>query len=68
MGTTMDDFLAALTFWDQRHPIAARFPNKYDKAYRALFATQWFIENVTDDNPDRNDIFFRVRELVREAS
>ena len=36
-------------------------------ARRAMFAAFWFIENVTDDDPARVDLFFKVRELVREA-
>lgn len=28
----------------------------------------WFIENVTDDTPDRNDRFFALRGRVREMA
>lgn len=27
----------------------------------------WFIENVTDDTPDRTERFFALRERVREC-
>jgi hypothetical protein len=34
---------------------------------RALEALWWFIENVGPDDPARADIFFELREIVREA-
>ena len=37
-------------------------------AKRAAYAAWWFIENVTEDDPSRNDIFFEVREIVRSAA
>ncbi len=35
--------------------------------YAALNACAGFLENVTDDDPNRNDKFFRCRELWRNA-
>jgi hypothetical protein len=34
----------------------------------ALFAAMWFIENVSDDDNARDEIFFEVRELSLAAS
>lgn len=38
---------------------------EYRKTHRALTALWWFTENVNDDTPDRSDVFFFVREIVR---
>ncbi len=56
----------ALGAWEMRHSVVHK---KYDekKLARALYASQWFIENVAMDAPDRQEIFFKVRELCREA-
>lgn len=37
-------------------------------ARRAAFAAFWFIENVTEDDPARTDLFFKVREIMRDAN
>jgi len=31
-----------------------------------VYELWWFIENVTDDTPDRTERFFALRERVRE--
>ena len=31
-----------------------------------VFALWWFIENVTEDDPRRTELFFHLRERVRE--
>lgn len=63
---TRSQFRAALKYWDQENSSALMWQSEW-RARRALFAAWWFIENVTADDPARTDLFFRVRELVREA-
>jgi hypothetical protein len=61
---TMKQFDLALAFWAGEHK------NHYTArkaAMRAFFAAMWFIENVTQEDPARNDIYFKVRELARQA-
>lgn len=31
-----------------------------------VYALWWFIENITDEDPRRSEIFFHLRERVRE--
>jgi hypothetical protein len=38
---------------------------RLEEAKRVAFDLWWFIENVTDTAPDRNDRFFALRERVR---
>jgi hypothetical protein len=39
-----------------------------DPTHKAMLAAWWFIENVDDQHePARTELFFKVRELVREA-
>jgi hypothetical protein len=33
----------------------------------AMRCAWWFIENVTEDDPERTDIFFQLREIVRSG-
>ena len=65
---TLTDFRAALTTWGEENPPAKRgaLPKEW-LTRRALFAAWWFIENVTEDDPSRSDIFFVVRDLVHGA-
>lgn len=37
------------------------------RAQRGAYAAWWFIENVAQDDPARNDIFFELREIMRNA-
>lgn len=55
------------------HAVVADYRENYPEAqypFRvqwALHAVWWFVENVTQDDPDRAVIFFELREMVREA-
>lgn len=40
----------------------------YLKSQPLTAALFWFIENVDDDTPDRNAMFFHLRERMREES
>ena len=62
---TYRTYLAVRREFEREHRPAWRFSNL--ATLRALHAAWWFIENVPDDDPSRNDIFFDVRELVRAA-
>lgn len=61
MAKTKDDFDA------MRRVIAAERAVAGHKVEDALQLTWWFIENVSFDDPDRDDIFFELRAIVREA-
>ena len=39
---------------------------EYTNKLPLIDALWWFIENVTDDDPQRNELFFRLRERMRE--
>ena len=39
----------------------------YPKVLEALRAAWWFIENVSEDTPNRSELFFELREKVRGA-
>lgn len=54
---------SALAQWDAEHAA----PMKDRPARRAMFAAWWFVENVPDEIEGQSDVFFRVREIVREA-
>lgn len=58
-------FQAALALYDDTY--ADRDPDLH-AARRAAYAAWWFIENINDDVPDRTDIFFEVRTIVRAAN
>jgi hypothetical protein len=62
------DFRAALKAWDASYsvPTFARNWGAF-RTERALYAAWWFIENASDDAPDRTDVFFKLREIVRAA-
>ena len=64
--TTRQAFRAAMKAHDAAH--AGKHWGSEASARRALCAAWWFIENVPTDDPARNDLFFKVRELVRNAS
>jgi hypothetical protein len=67
MAKQMSVFRAALKQWDRDNP--AYLPDSVVRnARRAAFACMWMIENVTEDTPDRTDIFFAVREIYRKSS
>ncbi len=38
---------------------------QYIKTQPLVTALFWFIENIAEDDPDRNEIFFALRERVR---
>ncbi len=38
---------------------------EWKAASRAAFAAWWFIENVTNDDPARTDLFFEIRGIAR---
>lgn len=59
---SLQDFHSFLRGYD-----ALRTTAPIDKRDRALKATWWFIENVSEHDYRRNEIFFEVRELVRKA-
>lgn len=40
----------------------------YLKTQPLTAALFWFIENVNDETPNRNDMFFHLRERVRDES
>lgn len=44
-----------------------RLKRQLEMTQKALSQAAWFIENVTDDTPDRTDQFFKTREMLREA-
>lgn len=56
----------ALDYWDAKHPFERSDPTT-DELKRALFAAWWFIENVDKEDARADEMFFEVRELVREA-
>ena len=61
-------FYSALKEWDEKH--ARRKFQLFDRRAdlrKAVFAAWWFIENVSEDSPDRNDLFLKVRRLARKA-
>lgn len=63
----MSAFKAALCFWDADNPASLEWADTRN-ARRAAFALMWFVENVPDDAPDRDDIFFEVRSIYRACS
>lgn len=65
--TTKSDFDAILANFDATNRINPRHPQEF-LARRALRAAWFFIENVTDDDPAKTELFFRVRELVWQAN
>jgi len=46
-------------------PSFAGKPTPYDEAHKLVRDLWHFIENVTDDDPARNEKFFALRERVR---
>lgn len=64
MGKTLDQFRAITARPELKAPHRLRRVAELD---RALNAAWWFIENVTAADPDCTDIFFELREIVREA-
>lgn len=55
-----DDSL--VTFHEVYDDVSRNFP---DKTKTALEMCWWFIENISEDDFRRNDIFFELREIVR---
>jgi hypothetical protein len=53
---TLRDFIAALCYFGA------------EPTRKAMLAAWWFIENVDQHEPARTELFFKVRELVREAT
>ncbi|TYO65473.1 hypothetical protein FXV83_16185 [Bradyrhizobium hipponense] len=63
---THAQFRQAAALYDETHLAPSMTPNPFAKE-RALFLAWWFIENVGPDDPARNEIFFELRGIVREA-
>lgn len=58
-------FKEVLALWECTYSDAPECDAK--KTRRALAMAWWFIENVTEDTPDRTDIFFELRPLIRQG-
>lgn len=56
MAKTKDDF-------EKMRGVTAR--EDLTPAEEALQLSWWFIENVAFDDPDRDEVFFALREIVR---
>lgn len=56
MAKTKDDF-------EKMRLVTAR--EGLTQAGEALRLSWWFIENVAFDDPDRDEVFFDLREIVR---
>lgn len=50
-----------------RRPVRPISQTTARKLLKTVQQLAWFIENVTDDTPDRNEQFFRAREMWRGA-
>lgn len=63
---THAQFRQAAAFFDENTTLrpSRQIPFAVD---RALFLAWWFIENVGPDDPARNEIFFELRTIVRQA-
>lgn len=68
-GALMPTFEAALKAWgdENREPVISPGAILLWRARRAVYAALWFVENVGEDAPDRQDIFFKVREIAGDA-
>lgn len=68
-GALMPTYEAALKAWAQenREPVISPGAILLWRARRAVYAALWFVENVGEDTPDRQDIFFKVREIAGDA-
>ena len=69
-GDVARDFNGALTMWDTQNYMG-QFPGenalRLHRTRRALYASWWFIENCVSGEPGVSEVFFKVREMVREA-
>jgi len=63
--TTLQGFKAALKHHDVCE--AGKHWGSETAVRRALFAAWWYIENVPADDKSNERIFFKVRELTRNA-
>jgi hypothetical protein len=63
---THAQFRQAAAFFDETHRSPSITPDPF-ATKRALDLSWWFIENVGPDDPARNEIFFELREIVRNA-
>lgn len=67
--TITESFAAAMRYFDETNPSPGpKYARKLHATRRALFAAMWLIENVTDDDAGRTEIFFVVRGLARDAA
>lgn len=68
-GALMPTYEAALKAWAQenREPVTSPGAIRLWQARRAAYAAIWFVENVSQDAPDRQDVFFEVREIAGDA-
>lgn len=67
-GRISAKFYGALKEWDGKQARSKfAFFSRQGDLRKALFAAWWFIENVRENDLDRNDLFLKVRGLVRKA-
>ncbi len=63
MTESLPTFKTALRHFTNTHDVhAPDFEAQY-----ALFAAWWFIENISQDAPDRTEVFFLLRNIVRST-
>lgn len=69
-GSMSASFQLALEIWgeENREPLCSTGARRLWQARRAAYAAIWFVENVSQDAPDRQDVFFKVREIARMGS
>jgi hypothetical protein len=63
-------FSGVLHDFDAKDPMPPKTYTESIKSWRtrrALRMAWWFIENVNESDPDRQGVFFKLREIVREA-
>lgn len=65
LGKTLTDYFSVKRAWLAKNH--TRYTDRERAARLALHMTWWVIENVSDDDVDRTDIFFELRPLVRSV-